>query len=90
MGMDFYGAGRGIGHQFLVEGGYASPGTLMVASDSHSNMYGGITYLGTLIIQTEAAAIWAAGQTWWQILPVARVELESVLPEGVNGKDAIL
>ena len=66
MGMDFYGAGRGIGHHFLVEGGSASPGTLMVAGDSRSNMYGGITYLGTLIIRTDAAAIWAAGQTWWQ------------------------
>lgn len=26
----------------MVEEGYAMPGTLVVASDSHSNMYGGI------------------------------------------------
>src|SRR6266550_4950280 len=41
-GVDFYPAGRGIGHQILVEEGYAFPYTLTVASDSHSNMYGGV------------------------------------------------
>jgi homoaconitate hydratase len=39
-GINFYGAGRGIGHQIMVEEGYAWPGTMTVASDSHSNMYG--------------------------------------------------
>lgn len=90
MGVDFYGAGRGIGHQILVEEGYAWPGTLTVASDSHSNMYGGISCLGTPIVRTDAAAIWATGQTWWQIPPVARVELKGVLPKGVTGKDVIV
>jgi homoaconitate hydratase len=41
-GVDFYPAGRGIGHQIMIEEGYAWPGTLVVASDSHANMYGGI------------------------------------------------
>jgi homoaconitate hydratase len=41
-GVDFYPAGRGIGHQIMVEEGYAWPGTMTVASDSHSNMYGGV------------------------------------------------
>ena len=41
MGVDFYPAGRGIGHQIMCEEGYAWPGTMVVASDSHSNMYGG-------------------------------------------------
>ncbi|NUP94323.1 MAG: homoaconitase, partial [Candidatus Omnitrophica bacterium] len=36
-GLDFYGAGRGIGHQIMCEEGYAWPGSLVVASDSHSN-----------------------------------------------------
>ena len=38
MGVDFYPAGRGIGHQVMCEEGYAWPGTMAVASDSHSNM----------------------------------------------------
>ncbi|ODV89801.1 hypothetical protein CANCADRAFT_144314 [Tortispora caseinolytica NRRL Y-17796] len=89
-GVDFYPAGRGIGHQVMVEEGYAFPYKLAVASDSHSNMYGGIGCLGTPIVRTDAAAIWATGQTWWQIPPVARVELRGQLRPGVYGKDIIV
>ncbi len=65
----------------LVEEGYAFPQTLAVASDSHSNMYGGVGCLGTPIVRTDAAAIWATGQTWWQIPEVVKVELKGQLPK---------
>jgi homoaconitate hydratase len=89
-GVDFYPAGRGIGHQILVEEGYAFPYTLTVASDSHSNMYGGIGCLGTPVVRTDAAAMWATGRTWWQIPPVAKVEFQGKLRPGVTGKDVII
>lgn len=90
MGVDFYPAGRGIGHQIMCEEGYAWPGTVVVASDSHSNMYGGLGCLGTPIVRTDAAAIWATGRTWWQVPPVARVELTGKLTNGATGKDVII
>jgi homoaconitate hydratase len=90
MGVDFYPAGRGIGHQIMCEEGYAWPGTIVVASDSHSNMYGGLGCLGTPIVRTDAAAIWATGKTWWQVPPVAKVELRGKLKPGVSGKDVII
>lgn len=90
MGVDFYPAGRGIGHQIMCEEGYAWPGTMMVASDSHSNMYGGLGCLGTPIVRTDAAAIWATGRTWWQVPPVAKVTLTGKLRPGVTGKDVIV
>ena len=89
-GVEFYPAGRGIGHQIMVEDGFAWPGTLVVASDSHSNMYGGVGCLGTPIVRTDGASIWATGKTWWQIPPVAKVTLTGVLPQGVTGKDIIV
>ncbi|KAJ1808869.1 mitochondrial Homoaconitase, partial [Coemansia sp. RSA 2598] len=89
-GNRFYPAGRGIAHQVLVEEGHAWPGTMVVGSDSHSNMYGGIGCLGTPVVRTDAAAIWATAQTWWQAPPVARVELRGALPPGVVGKDVIV
>ncbi|KDN39457.1 putative LYS4-homoaconitase precursor [Tilletiaria anomala UBC 951] len=89
-GVDFYPAGRGIGHQVMVEEGYAFPHTLAVASDSHSNMYGGVGCLGTPVVRTDAAAIWATGQTWWQIPEQVKVELVGALPPGVTGKDVIV
>ena len=90
MGADFYPAGRGIGHQIMVEEGYAWPGTMAVASDSHSNMYGGIGCLGTPVVRTDAAALWATGRTWWQVPPIAKVELKGRLRKGVTGKDLII
>ncbi len=90
MGVDFYPAGRGIGHQIMCEECYTWPGTMVVASDSHSNMYGGLGCLGTPIVRTDAAAIWATGRTWWQVPPVARVELRGRLKAGVTGKDVIV
>ncbi|CAD6592539.1 MAG: mitochondrial Homoaconitase [Alectoria sarmentosa] len=73
-GVAFYPAGRGIGHQIMVEEGFAYPGTLAVASDSHSNMYGGVGCLGTPVVRTDAASVTFTG----------------VLPQGVTGKDVIV
>lgn len=89
-GIDFYPAGRGIGHQVLVEEGYAFPHTLTVASDSHSNMYGGVGCVGTPIVRTDAAALWATGQTWWQVPRMVKVEFKGRLAPGVSGKDVIV
>ncbi|KAJ3847608.1 homoaconitase [Lentinula lateritia] len=88
--IDFYPAGRGIGHQILIEEGYAFPYTLTVASDSHSNMYGGVGCVGTPIVRTDAAALWATGKTWWQVPRMIRVELKGRLKAGVTGKDVIV
>ncbi|EFQ29692.1 homoaconitase [Colletotrichum graminicola] len=89
-GIDFYGAGRGIGHQVMVEEGYAWPGTMAVGSDSHSNIYGGIGCLGTPVVRTDAASIWATGRTWWQVPPIAKITFTGTLPHGVTGKDVIV
>ncbi len=89
-GVDFYPAGSGIGHQIMVERGYALPGSFVVASDSHSNMYGALGAIGTPIVRTDAAAVWATGEFWWQIPRTIQVVLEGKLPEGVSGKDVII
>jgi homoaconitate hydratase len=89
-GVDFYPAGTGIGHQIMVSMGYVVPGSLVVASDSHSNMYGALGALGTPVVRTDAAAIWATGEFWWQIPRTVQVVLEGQLREGVTGKDVII
>jgi homoaconitate hydratase len=89
-GIDFYPAGTGIGHQVMIEGQYAVPGAFVVASDSHANMYGGVGAVGTPVVRTDAAAIWATGTFWWQIPRTVQVVLEGRLPEGAAGKDVIL
>ena len=89
-GVDFYPAGTGIGHQMMVSLGYVVPGALVVASDSHSNMYGALGALGTPVVRTDAAAIWATGEFWWQVPRTVQVTLTGQLRAGVTGKDVIV
>ncbi len=89
-GIRFYPAGTGIGHQIMVSHGFVVPGALVVGSDSHSNMYGALGALGTPVVRTDAAAIWATGEFWWQIPRTVKVILEGRLQEGATGKDVII
>jgi homoaconitate hydratase len=89
-GIDFYPPGTGISHQVTVEKGYVVPGALVVASDSHSNLYGAVAALGTPVVRTDAASIWATGVTWWQVPKVAKMVLKGNLSAGVTGKDVII
>ena len=89
-GIAFHPAGAGIGHQLMCENGFVHPGRLVVASDSHSNMYGALAAVGTPVVRTDAAAIWATGTTWWLVPRSVRVTLTGRLRPGVTGKDVII
>ncbi len=89
-GVTAYPAGRGIGHQVMIEEGYVKPGGFCVASDSHSNTYGALGALGTPVVRTDAAALWATGTVWWQVPRTIKVELTGKLRPGVTGKDVII
>jgi homoaconitate hydratase len=89
-GVAFFPAGAGIGHQLMVEKGFVHPGAMVVASDSHSNMYGALAAVGTPVVRTDAAALWAGGVTWWLVPRTVKVILEGQLRSGVTGKDVII
>jgi homoaconitate hydratase len=89
-GIRYFPPGRGIAHQVMIEEGFVTPGSLVVGSDSHSNMYGGVAALGTPVVRTDAAALWATGTMWWTIPPQVRVTLRGSLRPGITGKDVIL
>jgi len=89
-GIDFYPPGSGIGHQVMMEQLYVVPGSFVVGSDSHSNMYGALGALGTPVVRTDAAVIWAMGTFWWQVPRTVQVVLTGTLPRGSSGKDVIV
>lgn len=43
----------------MIEEGYAILARMTMASDSHSTVYGGVRCLGTPVVRTDAADIWA-------------------------------
>jgi homoaconitate hydratase len=89
-GIAFYPAKSGISHQIMAEEGFVLPGTFVVGSDSHSNLYGALAAVGTPVVRTDAAAIWATCETWWEVPPTTRVSLAGRLAPGVVGKDVII
>jgi homoaconitate hydratase len=89
-GIEFHAAGSGIGHQIVVERGYARPGELIVAADSHANMYGAAGCLGTAVARSDAAGIWAIELFWWEVPEVVYVALTGRLGAGSSAKDAAL
>ena len=89
-GIAFHPAGRGIGHQIMLEEAFVQPGLFVVGSDSHSNTYGALAALGTPVVRTDAAAIWATGRTWWQVPEIVQVNLHGTVQDGVSGKDVII
>ncbi|MBU1950764.1 MAG: homoaconitase, partial [Candidatus Eisenbacteria bacterium] len=89
-GIVFHPAKMGIVHQLMLENGFVQPGSFVVGSDSHSNIYGAVGALGTPVVRTDAAAIWATGRTWWQVPEIVKVNLEGRLRPGVTGKDVII
>jgi len=89
-GLEFHAAGSGIGHQVMIERGHVGEGDLVVAADSHANMYGALGALGTAVSRSDAAGIWASGIFWWEIPASVRVILEGRLPAGSTGKDVAL
>ena len=89
-GIDFYPAGRGIGHQVMVEEGYAWPGTMAVASDSHSNMYGGIGCLGTPVVRDGCSGNLGNRSDLVAGSADRQSRMRGSLRPGVTGKDVII
>lgn len=46
--------------------------------------------MGTALVRTDAAAIWATSRSWFNVPPVALVTFTGTLPPGVTGKDVIV
>jgi homoaconitate hydratase len=89
-GIVFYPKGRGIGHQVMIEEKLARPGGLVVAADSHANTYGAVGALGVPVTRSDAAAIWATGETWWEVPRTVRVSFHGTRLSGISGKDVVL
>ncbi len=86
----FFDIGEGICHHVVLENGLASPGEIIVGSDSHTCTYGAVGTFATGIDRTEAAALLLTGETWLKVPLSIKVVLSGILPELVTAKDLVL
>ncbi len=87
----FYDIGRhGICHQMLAEEGWEAPGDVIIGSDSHTNMGGGLGAFAAGVGPTEVASVFALGELWMRVPTNVKVEVTGQLGEHVYAKDVIL
>jgi 3-isopropylmalate/(R)-2-methylmalate dehydratase large subunit len=88
-GMTLSDAGNGICHQVMAED-YASPGDLVVGTDSHTCTAGGLCAFATGMGATDVAVAMKFRRTWLRVPESIKVNVTGRLPKGVFAKDIIL
>ncbi len=88
-GMGFWGPGSGIIHQVVLEN-YATPGTLMIGSDSHTPNAGGLGMIAIGVGGADTVDV-MAGYAWELLQPkLIGVKLTGKLNGWASPKDVIL
>jgi len=83
-------AGEGISHTLMHEYRYALPGTVAIATDSHTPTYGGGGCFCTGVGYTEMAATLGSGEMWMKVPEAIKITVEGTLQKNVSAKDVIL
>ncbi len=88
--LSYYYEFEGPCHQVIAEHGHVRPGRLILGTDSHTCMAGGLGAFATGIGSTEMVGVLLTGETWLKVPETIKVIWEGKLPEGVYSKDIVL
>ena len=87
----FYEVGRGgICHTVFIEEGFARPGELVAACDSHTCTYGAFNVAARGLGIDDMIYVLAKGETWFRVPETIRFHLKGSLPERTSAKDIVL
>ena len=81
---------HGVIHQILAERGYAQPGRLIAAGDSHTCAAGAMNCAARGFGPADMVYTWCTGENWYQISPTILYHLTGRLRDMVMGKDLFL
>lgn len=88
---NFYEVGRGgICHTLFIEQGFALPGELVAACDSHTCAYGALNAAARGLGVDDMVYLLATGETWFRVPETIRFHLNGKLPPGSFAKDIVL
>jgi 3-isopropylmalate/(R)-2-methylmalate dehydratase large subunit len=88
--LPYYYEFEGPCHQVIVEHGHVRPGRLILGTDSHTCMAGGLGAFATGIGSTEMIGVLLTGETWLKVPETIKVVWDGKLPHGVYAKDIVL
>ena len=78
---------HGVIHQVLAERGYARPGRLIAAGDSHTCAAGALNCAARGLGPAEMVYIWCMGENWYQVNSTVLYQLTGDLADMVMAKD---
>ncbi len=85
-----YDVGAGICHDVVAEERMATPGQIVVGTDSHTTTAGALCTFATGVGSSEMATIWVRGRTWFKVPESIKVTFKGRLKPLVNAKDIVL
>lgn len=89
-GVKLYECGEGSCHQLISEQGHVKPGSIVIATDSHTCTHGAMNALATGVGVSDLTCAMITGALWFRVPETIQVVLTEALPAGVYAKDIIL
>lgn len=80
----------GVCHQVLPEAGLILPGSIVVATDSHTTTHGAFGAMGTGVGATDMATVLISGELWFRVPEIIEIRIDGEPPTGTLPKDVIL
>ena len=79
--MKLFDIDTGVGQHILFESGLAKPWDIIVGTDSHMNLLGGVGAAGFGMGTTDIAGAMYKGELYFRVPPTIKIEVTGVLKD---------
>lgn len=80
---------HGVGQHVMLEAGLIKPGDVVLGTDSHMNLLGGVGAFATGVGNSDVAASYINGTAWFRVPETMKIEVTGSFPRGVCMRDLL-
>lgn len=80
---------HGIGQHVMLEAGLVKPGDVILGTDSHMNLLGAVGAFSTGVGNTDIAAAYVKGTTWFRVPETMKITVTGQFKKGVCMRDLL-